>query len=152
MTDRKSQAAGIEPALVRELAAILRETGLTEIEVERGDLRLRISRANGAAPFHAAHAPQPGGAPAPPPAPVDQRALVGAVHAPMVGTAYLAPKPDEPPFVQIGDVVSEGQTLMVIEAMKTFNPIPAPRAGRVTQVLVSDQQPVEFGQALIVLE
>jgi acetyl-CoA carboxylase biotin carboxyl carrier protein len=85
-------------------------------------------------------------------APADLRAHPGAVTSPMVGTAYLSPKPEEPPYAKIGDLVSEGQTLLVVEAMKTFNPIPAPRAGRLTQVLIANEQPVEYGQPLAIIE
>jgi acetyl-CoA carboxylase biotin carboxyl carrier protein len=158
----------IDAGLVRELAAVLAETGLTEIEIERGELRLRLARmAMGApvlapavqthvissAPVPAPPAPPP--AIAPPPAAPEARAPAehpGAVASPMVGTAYLAPEPGAPPFVKVGDSVTAGQTLMVVEAMKTFNPIPAPRAGKVTAVLVADGQPVEFGEPLVILE
>ncbi|MGE3866179.1 MAG: acetyl-CoA carboxylase biotin carboxyl carrier protein [Hyphomonadaceae bacterium] len=157
MTDKKPSSS-IEPDLVRELAAILRDTGLTEIEIERGDLRLRISRAGAvAAPapvqaYVTAPAPAPvAAAEAPTPA-ADLRNHPGAVASPMVGTAYLAAKPGEPTYVKIGDMVEEGATLLVVEAMKTFNPIPAHKAGRVAQILVSDQQPVEFGQLLAIIE
>lgn len=159
MSDKKP-SAGIEPKLVRELAAILRDTGLTEIEVERGDLRVRISGA-GAPGAPSAHAPVMHYAPAAAPvaaavvaaAPAaDPRNHPGAVTSPMVGTAYLSPKPEEPTYVKIGDTVSEGQTLLVVEAMKTFNPIPAPKAGRVTQILVANETPVEFGQPLAIIE
>lgn len=158
MTDKKSpaSAAGLEPELVRELAAILRDTGLSEIEIERGDLRVRISNAGAGstfvphAPVAAAPAPiAPAAAPAPP---ADLRTHPGAVTSPMVGTAYLSPKPEEPAYVKIGDLVTEGQTLMVVEAMKTFNPIPAPRAGRLTQILIANEQPVEYGQPLAIIE
>ncbi|HVY84072.1 MAG TPA: acetyl-CoA carboxylase biotin carboxyl carrier protein [Caulobacterales bacterium] len=158
MNDKKGQ--GVEAELVRELASILRDTGLTEIEVQHGDLKLKLSRAAmvAAAPaaLAPAHAPAaPAALPAPTPAtetPVDMRSHPGAVTSPMVGTAYLSPEPGAPVFVKIGDAVNEGQTLMVVEAMKTFNPIPAPRAGKVVQILVGDAQPVEFGQPLIILE
>ncbi len=136
MTDKKSpaSAAGLEPELVRELAAILRDTGLSEIEIERGDLRVRISNAGAGstfvphAPVAAAPAPiAPAAAPAPP---ADLRTHPGAVTSPMVGTAYLSPKPEEPAYVKIGDLVTEGQTLMVVEAMRrsTRSPRRAPGA------------------------
>jgi acetyl-CoA carboxylase biotin carboxyl carrier protein len=159
MSDKKP-SPGIEPKLVRELAAILRDTGLTEIEVERGDLRVRISGA-GAPGTPSTHAPvmhyaaQPAAAPAAPAAAApaaDPRNHPGAVTSPMVGTAYLSPKPGEPSYVKLGDNVTEGQTLLVVEAMKTFNPIPAPRAGRLTQILVANETPVEFGQPLAIIE
>lgn len=161
----KTGASGIDPELVRELAGILRDSGLSEIEVEHGELKLRLARSAPAAapvayapaPHYApAYAPAPGPAahaPAPEPAkPADLRAHPGAVLSPMVGTAYLSPEPGATAFIKVGDTVSEGQTLLIVEAMKTFNPIPAPRAGKVTQIIVTDAQPVEFGEALVVLE
>jgi acetyl-CoA carboxylase biotin carboxyl carrier protein len=165
MSDKKP-AAGIDPDLVRELAGILRDTGLTEIEVEHGELKLKLARAApvaAPAPTHFAYAPAPPPAYAPAPAPAapmaveapkaaDLRAHPGAVLSPMVGTAYLSPEPGATPFVKIGDTVAAGQTLIIVEAMKTFNPIPAPRAGKVVQLLVTDSQPVEFGEALAILE
>ncbi|MES1201932.1 MAG: acetyl-CoA carboxylase biotin carboxyl carrier protein [Pseudomonadota bacterium] len=158
MNDKKGP--GIEAELVRELAAILRDTGLTEIEVQHGDLKLKLSRAitAAAAPVALAPAPMPAAPALPAPAapvveaPVDLRAHPGAVTSPMVGTAYLSPEPGAAVFIKIGDTVSEGQTLLVVETMKTFNPIPAHRAGKVAQILVGDAQPVEFGQPLIILE
>lgn len=161
MSDKKTQA--IDPKLVRELAAILSDTGLSEIEVEHGELRLRIARtlvaAAPAAATHVVHAapaavaapaaPPPAAAPAPA---ADAASHPGAVPSPMVGTAYLSPEPGAAPFVKVGDTVTAGQTLLVVEAMKTFNPIPAPRAGKVTAILVSDSQPVEYGEALLILE
>jgi acetyl-CoA carboxylase biotin carboxyl carrier protein len=164
MSEKKSQA--IDPNLVRELAAILDDTGLSEIEVEHGELRLRLARtliaANAHAPahthvVHSAPAPAPAlpTPAAPPPAATpaaDAASHPGAVPSPMVGTAYLSPEPGAAPFIKVGDTVSAGQTLMVVEAMKTFNPIPAPRAGKVAAILVSDAQPVEYGEALVILE
>lgn len=157
MSDKKSQA--IDPDLVRELAAILSDTGLSEIEVEHGELRLRLARTlvaaaapvQHAAPLQTAHAAPPQPPPAAASAPV-QANHPGAVPSPMVGTAYLSPEPGAAPFVKVGDTVNAGQTLMVVEAMKTFNPIPAPRAGKVTAILVSDSQPVEYGEPLVILE
>ncbi|MBS0384454.1 MAG: acetyl-CoA carboxylase biotin carboxyl carrier protein [Proteobacteria bacterium] len=158
----------IDAQLVRELAAVLAETGLTEIEIERGELRLRLARTAHVSPVLApavqthvvASAPVPAAAatpalaapPEPPAAPANPAEHPGAVPSPMVGTAYLAPEPGAVPFIKIGDSVSAGQTLMVVEAMKTFNPIPAPRAGKVTAILVADGQPVEFGEPLVILE
>ena len=156
MTEKK--APGLEPDLVRELAGILRETDLTEIEVEHGELRLRLARTITAAPVAMqVHVPAAApvvaaAAPAAPAAPADLRAHPGAVASPMVGTAYLAAEPGATPFINSGDTVTQGQTILVVEAMKTFNPIPAPRAGKVTQILVSDAQPVEFGEPLVILE
>ncbi|MGE0594766.1 MAG: acetyl-CoA carboxylase biotin carboxyl carrier protein [Hyphomonadaceae bacterium] len=158
MSDKKS--AGVDPDLVRELAAILGESGLTEIEVEHGELRLRLARGVVAAAPTAAHvvhtAPPPAAAApmaAAAPAPADDLSKhPGAVPSPMVGTAYLSPEPGAAPFVKVGDTVTAGQTILVVEAMKTFNPIPAPRAGKITAILVGDAQPVEFGEPLLILE
>jgi acetyl-CoA carboxylase biotin carboxyl carrier protein len=161
MSEKKG-AAGIEPDLVRELAAILSDKGLTEIEIESGELKLRLSRAVAAAPAapmafapaaqptHAAAGPAPA-APAPPAA-VDLASDPRAVLSPMVGTAYLSPEPGATAFVKVGDTVAQGQTLLIVEAMKTFNPIAAPRAGKVVKLMVTDSQPVEFGEALLLLE
>ena len=147
------------PQPYAQLAKILNDTGLSEIEVEHGELRLRIARtliAAAPAQTHVVHAAAPAGAPAaPPPAaapPADAAAHPGAVPSPMVGTAYLSPEPGAPPFIKVGDTVTAGQTLMVVEAMKTFNPIPAPRAGKITAILVGDSHPVEFGEPLVILE
>ncbi|HET9230067.1 MAG TPA: acetyl-CoA carboxylase biotin carboxyl carrier protein [Vitreimonas sp.] len=160
MSEKKTQA--IDPDLVRELAAVLNDSGLSEIEVEHGELRLRLARtltaAVGAAHTHVvaaapapvAHAPAP--APAAPAPAADAASHPGAVPSPMVGTAYLSPEPGAAPFIKVGDTVNAGQTIMVVEAMKTFNPIPAPRAGKVTAILVTDAQPVEYGEALVILE
>jgi acetyl-CoA carboxylase biotin carboxyl carrier protein len=145
---------------VRRLAAILSDTGLSEIEVERGDLKIRVARTlTVAAPAPAVgYAPPPAQTPAPvagPAAetPVAAPAVVGEqVKSPMVGTVYLAPQPGAAPFAQVGDRVSAGQTLMIIEAMKTMNPIPAPKAGVVRAVLVADGDPVEFGEPLAVID
>jgi len=160
-SDKKTGNGGIEPDLVRELAAILSETGLTEIEVEHGELKLRLAKNVSYAPApapmqHYAPAPAAAAPPAPtapaPAAVADKRLDPNAVLSPMVGTAYLAPEPGAKIFISVGDSVTEGQTLMVVEAMKTFNPIPAPRAGKIKEILVSDAQPVEFGEALVILE
>lgn len=156
MSEKKAPT-GIEPELVRELAAILSETGLTEIEVEHGELRLRLAKTVTYAAPVAVAAPAPvhipaAAAPTSAPESHDKRTHVGAVLSPMVGTAYLAAEPGATPFVKAGDTVTEGQTLMVVEAMKTFNPIPAPRAGKVKEILITDGQPVEFGEALAILE
>jgi acetyl-CoA carboxylase biotin carboxyl carrier protein len=155
MSDKK--AAGLDPAIVKELAKILREDGLSEIEVELGDMKLRLARPiAGAAPAPVAYAPAPA-APAPvaaaPVAPaVEDRSHPGAIVSPMVGTIYLAPDEEAPEFVKEGDAVIEGQTIMIVEAMKTFNPIAAPRAGKVTRIFVANKQPVEYGEALAVIE
>ena len=163
MSDKKSQdKSGIDTQLVRDLAAILRDTGLSEIEVEHGALRLRLARggvtttpAHAPAPAHFAHHAHEPAIPPPSTAPLLTAVAAdhpGAVKSPMVGTAYLSAEPGAQPFVKIGDTVTEGQTLMVVEAMKTFNPIPAPRAGKVVAILVTDAQPVEYGEALVILE
>ncbi|HOP19613.1 MAG TPA: acetyl-CoA carboxylase biotin carboxyl carrier protein [Parvularculaceae bacterium] len=157
MAEKKHENKEIESSWIRELAAILHETGLTEIEIEKEDVRLRVSRAAAqAAPVAYAAAPVPA-APArveeAPAAPAAKPANhPGAVPSPMVGTAYLAPSPGAAPFVQKGDKVREGQTLMIIEAMKTMNPIAAPRAGVVTEIFITDSQPVEFGETLAIIE
>jgi acetyl-CoA carboxylase biotin carboxyl carrier protein len=155
MSEKKSQA--IDPDLVRELAAIINESGLSEIEVEHGELRLRIARtlvaAAPAAATHAVHAAAPvAAAPAAPAPAADAAAHPGMVPSPMVGTAYLSPEPGAAAFIKVGDSVTAGQTMLVVEAMKTFNPIPAPRAGKITAILVSDAQPVEYGEPLVIIE
>ena len=152
--------SAIDTRLVRKLAGILTTTGLTEIEVEKGGLRIKVARQAGQIVTAAPPAPV-GPAPAAPPAAVAAAAAAPAapttaageqVKSPMVGTIYLAGQPGAQPFVKIGDKVTAGQTLLIVEAMKTMNPIPSPRAGTVLQVLVSDGKPVEFGEPLLVLE
>ena len=166
MAERKTPASSgqaIDTKLVKTLAEILGDTGLSEIEVESGGLKIRVSRqATAAAVTYAApapvhHAPAPAAAPAaggaPAAAPAEAAPQRGeAVKSPMVGTVYLQPQPGADPFVKPGDKVKEGQTLLIIEAMKTMNPIPAPKAGTVIEVLVGDSQPVEFGEPLVVIE
>jgi len=142
----------VDGELVRALASLLQETGLTEIEYAVGERRIRVVRG---APPAAVTVAMPGpavaaAAAAAPAAPIAD--LPGAIKAPMVGTAYLSPQPEAPPFIKVGDIVREGQPLLIIEAMKVMNQIPAPRAGKVMQILVSDGTPVEFGQPLLVLE
>ena len=135
--------------LIRSLAAVLTETGLTEIEYAIGDRRIRIARA----PTGPAPASTPTMAVASPAAvPPTSAELAGAVKAPMVGTAYLAPQPGELPFVRLGDIVTEGQPLLIIEAMKVMNEIRAHRPGRIAQILVVDAQPVEYGAILMLIE
>nr|WMC94735.1 acetyl-CoA carboxylase biotin carboxyl carrier protein [Aminobacter aminovorans] len=148
---------GVDQQLVRDLAGILNDTNLTEIEVELGDLKVRVSRqAAAAVQAYAAPAPLPvaaapvAAAAAAPAAAVDTSK--NAVPSPMVGTAYLAPSPDAKPFIEIGSVVKEGQTLLIIEAMKTMNQIPSPRSGTVKAILIEDAQPVEYGMPLVVVE
>ena len=147
----------IDARLVRRLADILTETGLSEIEVEHAGLKIRVAKTLTAAPMQMMHA-----APMAAPAPVTvapgvaatdapARASGDEVKSPMVGSVYLQPEPGAPSFVSIGDTVEAGQTLMIIEAMKTMNPIPAPKAGRIVAILVEDGQPVEFGEPLAVI-
>ena len=152
----KAPAEQIDARLVRRLAGILNETGLSEIEVEHQGLKIRVARTLSVAAPLAVAAPvqQAAAPPAPEVAPVAPAAVAAAgesVKSPMVGTIYLQPQPDAPAFVQVGDVVSEGQTLMIVEAMKTMNPIPAPRAGKVLEILVLNGQPVEFGEPLAII-
>jgi acetyl-CoA carboxylase biotin carboxyl carrier protein len=148
-----------DSALIRELALLLDETSLTEIEIERAGLRVRVARN-----ISIAASMQPGvatvaaaapatSATATPSAPVANFSNhPGVVPSPMVGTAYWAPEPGAKPFIEVGTKVSAGQTLLIIEAMKTMNQIPSPRAGTVTQILVEDGQPVEFGEPLVIIE
>lgn len=167
MAESKSPApklkneAEIDTSLVRSLADILNDTDLTEIEVERGELRIRVAReVTMAAPVHYAAAPAPAAhtaaAPAPVSMPSDPATIVAKageeVKSPMVGTVYLQASPEAPPFIAVGDKVKKGQTLLIVEAMKTMNPIQAPRDGVVVEVLVGDAQPVEFGEPLVLLE
>ncbi len=146
------QKAAIDQDLIRGLARLLDETGLSEIEIEQGDLRVRVARHGGgaAAAAPAAIAPTPvviAGAPQSDPA-----MHPGVVTSPMVGTAYFAPAPGAKPFVEIGNQVAAGDTLLIIEAMKTMNQIPAPHGGTIKQILVEDGQPVEFGEPLMIIE
>lgn len=144
----------IDQQLIRDLAGILHDTNLTEIEVELGDFKVRVSR--GGTAVHAVAAPMAAVAAAPTaaaaPAPAASDLSKNAVASPMVGTAYLAPSPGAKSFIEVGQTVREGQTLLIIEAMKTMNQIPAPRAGKVTAILFEDAQPVEFGEPLVVIE
>jgi len=146
----------IDHDLIRDLAKLLDETGLTEIEFERNGVSIRVARhANAAAPrVRPAEAPVnvPAALVTPAVAPIDPLQHPGLVASPMVGTAYLAPAPGARPFVEVGAQVKAGETLIIIEAMKTMNQIPAPRAGTVTQILVDDGQPVEYGEPLMIIE
>ena len=145
----------IDQDLIRELAALLTETELSEIEVEQDGLRIRVARTLTAAAPAVAVAQVPasaGTAAAGAPAGAEANHHPGAVPSPMVGTAYVAPEPGAPPFVAVGSQVKAGQTVIIIEAMKTMNPIPAPRAGTVTAILISDGQPVEYGEPLLIIE
>ena len=141
----------VDDALVRKLAALLNETGLTEIEYETGEQRIRVTRGGATtvavappvpAPAASAVSAAPSASEGPPP---------GAVLSPMVGTAYAAAEPGATPFVKVGDKVSKGQTLLIIEAMKVMNPIPAPHGGTVQQILFTDGRPVEYGEVLLVV-
>jgi acetyl-CoA carboxylase biotin carboxyl carrier protein len=157
MADKKT---GIDQALIRDLANILNDTDLTEIEVEQDNIRIRVSR-NSQPVFQQASYPAYGqptavgqaapaaatAAPASPPQPAGF-----TLTSPMVGTCYYAPAPGSAPFVEVGSVVKEGQTLLIIEAMKTMNQIPAPRSGRIAAIMVGDSSPVEFGEPLLIIE
>jgi acetyl-CoA carboxylase biotin carboxyl carrier protein len=153
MSDKKQI---VDKDLIRELAELLSETGLTEIEVEREDMRIRVARSVAPA------AVQVPATPATPTVPVDLGksetpaaaggVQPGTVNSPMVGTAFRAPEPGGKPYVEVGDKVREGQTLLIIEAMKTMNQIPATRAGTVTRIMVEDGQPVEYGEPLMIIE
>ena len=145
----------IDPELVRELAQLLNETDLTEIEVEKGDLRVRVARTITATVQVPAPMAQAAPLVAPVAAPVEGKAVAahpGAVASPMVGTAYRRASPEAKPFVEIGSVVKAGDRVLLVEAMKTFNDIVAPRAGKVVAILVEDGQPVEYGEPLLVIE
>ncbi|PWE52811.1 acetyl-CoA carboxylase biotin carboxyl carrier protein [Metarhizobium album] len=156
MAEKKT---GIDKSLIRELANILNETDLTEIEVEQEDMRIRVSRERApqyiqapvpvAQPAFAATIPATASVAA---TPTTTRDPANVVTAPMVGTCYMAPAPGARPFIEVGATVKEGQTLLIIEAMKTMNQIPSPRSGVVKEILVDDGRPVEYGEAMIVLE
>lgn len=146
----------IDEDAVRKLAALLEDTGMAEIEYESGGQRVRLARGGAVATMAYAPAAQPGAASVDAAAAAggggDDSKHPGAVLSPMVGTAYLASQPGSPPFVKLGDSVTAGQTLLIIEAMKTFNPIRAPRSGKVVKINVGDGQPVEFGEPLMIVE
>ncbi len=151
----KPPAESIDVRLVRRLADILTETGLSEIEVEKDGLKIKVAKTlTGAVQVAApvAYAPAPSAAPAPETPASAARRAGETVNSPMVGTCYLQPTPGSDPFVKVGDTVAAGQTMMIIEAMKTMNPIAAPRAGKIVEILVIDSQPVEFGEPLVVIE
>src|SRR3954447_23973195 len=156
--DKSSNIKTNDSALIRELALLLDETSLTEIEIERAGLRVRVARnITVTASMPASYQPGPSGHAAPaasvtPAAIADLAKHPGAVPSPMVGTAYSPPEPGAKPFIEVGTKVSVGQTLLIIEAMKTMNQIPSPRAGTVTQILIEDGQPVEFGEPLVIIE
>ena len=146
MAEKKSI---VDQALIRELAELLTETGLSEIEIERDQTRIRVARTISVA----ATAPIAAPVIAAPTAPIVTDANhPGTVHSPMVGTAFRAPEPGGRPYVDVGDSVRQGDTLLIVEAMKTMNQIQAPRSGKVTKILVEDGQPVEFGEPLLIIE
>jgi acetyl-CoA carboxylase biotin carboxyl carrier protein len=154
-----SKISSDDSALIRELALLLDETSLTEIEIERAGLRVRVARNISIAAGIPAAVPMANAAPVVAGAPAAAAAAgtdfsnhPGVVPSPMVGTAYWAPEPGAKPFIEVGAKVSAGQTLLIIEAMKTMNQIPSPRAGTVTQILIEDGQPVEFGEPLVIIE
>lgn len=157
MADKK---AAFDKDLVEDLAKILNETDLTEIEVEQGDMRVRVSRERAAemvSHHQVVQAPAPAAAAMPAPAasssePANTASAANQVISPMVGTAYMASSPDAAPFVEVGAKIAEGDTILIIEAMKTMNQIPSTKSGTVTAVLVSDGEPVEFGQPLVTIE
>ncbi|OXS99206.1 acetyl-CoA carboxylase, biotin carboxyl carrier protein [Notoacmeibacter marinus] len=148
----------VDQALIRNLADILNETNLSEIEVEQGKLRIRVSRQAQMAP--AVAAPVPASAPSAPavqatPSGTSSESdvdLSNAIPSPMVGTVYMSPEPGALPFIEVGTKVAAGQTLLIIEAMKTMNQIPAPKAGTVKRILITDAQPVEYGEPLVIIE
>ncbi len=153
MTNKKKsdKSSSMDADLIRELADLLSETGLTEIEIEHKDMRVRVAR--GGAPAPAVMAAPPTAVSSPDAASdTTSAAHPGTVASPMVGTVYRSPEPGADTFVEVGSTVSEGQTVMIVEAMKTMNHIPSPRAGTITQILVEDGQPVEYGEPLVVIE
>src|SRR5262245_49473586 len=156
MAKEAKSRGGPDQDLIRELAALLEETGLSEIEIEREGLRVRVARqqvlsATGVTPV-LAPGPAVAAAPAPQVSSADPGKHPGCVKSPMVGTAYLAPEPSAAPFIDVGTRVAQGQTILIIEAMKTMNHIPAPKAGTVTAILVGNGHPVEFGEPLVIIE
>ncbi|HEY5597883.1 MAG TPA: acetyl-CoA carboxylase biotin carboxyl carrier protein [Kiloniellales bacterium] len=138
--------------LIRRLAALLEETGLSEIEYEADGRRIRVGRREAPVVGWAPTAQAQQAAPVAGQAPAAEAIAAGAVTSPMVGTVYTAPEPGAPPFVKVGDSVTEGQTLLIIEAMKVMNPLASPRAGKVVRIFITDGQPVEFGEPLLVIE
>ena len=155
--DKSRDSKHDDSALIRELALLLDETSLTEIEIERAGLRVRVARNISIAAAMPANYQQPAaGAPSAagtaPAAAADIAKHPGVVPSPMVGTVYWSPEPGAKPFIEVGSKVAAGQTLLIIEAMKTMNQIPSPRAGTVTQILIDDGQPVEFGEPLVIIE
>ena len=151
MSNDKQKSGGIDSAAIRELAELLSQTGLTEIEIEQNGMRLRVARAAVQMVSHAAPVAAMPATAAPAEAAKPSGPAAGVVPSPMVGTVYVSPEPGKPPFVKVGDTVKEGATLLIIEAMKTMNPITAPRAGVVKEICIHDAQPVEFGQSLLII-
>ena len=153
--DKKSDSR-IDQQMIRDLADLLNETGLTEIEWNEGPLKVRVTKGGtpiyAAAPVAAAAAAAAVAATGGAPAASDEASHPGAVKSPMVGTVYTAPEPGAATFVKIGDSVTAGQTVLIVEAMKTMNPITAPKGGRIARILIENQQPVEFGQPLLIIE
>lgn len=143
---------GVDVQLVRKLAALLEETGLMELEIKSGDQSIRLARPGAAPPAAVPQAQMPAQPAQAAPAAPASGPSPNAVTAPMVGVVYLSPEPGAPPFVKPGDAVTEGQTILLIEAMKTFNPVRAPRTGRVARILVADKTPVEYGEELVIIE
>lgn len=155
MAKEVKTGGGPDQDLIRELASLLEETGLSEIEIEREGLRIRVARQQivsvNTAATHVSAVAAPVTA-TPQPAADDPSKHPGCVKSPMVGTAYLAPEPGAPAFIDVGQRVAQGQTILIIEAMKTMNHIPAPKAGTVTAILVGNGHPVEFGEPLVIIE
>jgi acetyl-CoA carboxylase biotin carboxyl carrier protein len=160
--DNKDREA-LDKGLIRDLAQLLNETGLTEIEIEKDDLKVRVARHAAAPAAYAVPAPASVASASPVSTPSGASAAAsaagadpanhpGCVKSPMVGTAYRAPEPGAPSFIEIGTRVTQGQTLLIIEAMKTMNHIPAPRSGVVKEILIENGQPVEFGEPLVIIE
>jgi acetyl-CoA carboxylase biotin carboxyl carrier protein len=159
MTDKDAQKDVVDPDLIRSLAELLTETGLSEIEIERGGTRVRVARqgmqllaSTMPAPAMVAPAAAPAAATTRDGAHASEAVHPGTVHSPMVGTAYRAAEPGSRPFVEVGDAVNAGDTLLIVEAMKTMNQIPAPRAGKVTKILFEDGQPIEYDEPLLIIE
>jgi acetyl-CoA carboxylase biotin carboxyl carrier protein len=149
MTEKKQI---VDPELVRELARLLDETGLSEIEIENDNTRIRVARGGMSAAYQVAAPAAPVPAVAEKPKPVSDAENPGALLSPMVGTAYLAAEPGGRPFVDVGDTVQTGQTVLIVEAMKTMNQIPVTRSGRIVKIMVEDGQPVEYGEPLMIIE
>jgi acetyl-CoA carboxylase biotin carboxyl carrier protein len=151
--NKNKEKLAIDPDIVRELARLLDETGLNEIEFERDGERVRVARqTQGGGSSRAAAAAADVILPVREPVPLDPAKHPGVVTSPMVGTAYVGPEPGARPFVEVGSRVQAGDTLLIVEAMKTMNQIPSPRAGTVIQILIEDGQPVEFGEPLMIIE